>query len=110
MEEDLKIFRVEYLSYQLLDHGQILKFKSRISATSLIGSYSTLNLSLYEQTIFYKFIEWRGLPKDEKLKILKVKYLRNHLLDNYQILIQWKTTLGDKMISKHVESDLWVKI
>ena len=48
MEEYLKIQRVEYLSIHLLDHTQIL------------------NLSLDDQTIFYKFLKWRQpLMEDE---------------------------------------------
>ena len=64
MEDDLKILKVEYLSYHLLDHTQIL------------------NLSLDDQTIFYKSFKWRW-P-------------------------QMKVTLVAKMTSKHVEYDLRV--
>ena len=39
MEDDLKILKVEYISYHLLDHSQIL------------------NLSLDNQTTFYKFLK-----------------------------------------------------
>ena len=41
MENDLKILKVEYLSDHLLDHTQIL------------------NLSLDDQTILYKFFQWK---------------------------------------------------
>ena len=50
MEEDLKILKVENLSKHLLDHTQML------------------NLSLDDQTIFYKYLKWR------RLKILKIEY------------------------------------
>ena len=39
MEDDLKILKVEHISYYLLDHSQIL------------------NLSLDNQTTFYKFLK-----------------------------------------------------
>ena len=61
MEDDLKILKVEYLSNHLLDPTQIL------------------NLSLDDQTILYKFFEWRQPPMEDDLKILKVEYLSNHL-------------------------------
>ena len=67
MKDDLKILKAEYLSNSLLDHTQ------------------NLNLSLVDQTIFYKSFKWRGPPMEDDLKILKVEYLRNHLLDYIQI-------------------------
>jgi hypothetical protein len=57
MEDDLKLFKVEYLSNRLLDHAQIL------------------NLSLECQTILYKSFKWRWLPMEDNLKILKMEYL-----------------------------------
>jgi hypothetical protein len=68
MEDDLKILKVEYISYHLLDHSQIL------------------NLSLDNQTTFYKFLKLSWPPMEDDLKILKVEYLCNHLLDHTQIL------------------------
>ena len=61
MEDDLKILKVEYISYHLLDHSQIL------------------NLSLDNQTIFYKSLKWRWPPMEDDLQILKEEYLSNHL-------------------------------
>ena len=43
MEDDLKILKVEYLSNHLLDNSQIL------------------NLSLVDQTIFYKSFKWDNI-------------------------------------------------
>ena len=60
MEDDLKISKVEYLSNNLLDHTQIL------------------NLSLDDQTIFYKYFTWRWPPMEDDLS--------NHLLDHTQNL------------------------
>ena len=61
MEDDLKILKVEYLSNHLLDHTQIL------------------NLSLYDQTIFYESFLWRQPPKKDDLQILKVEYISKNL-------------------------------
>jgi hypothetical protein len=43
-----------------------------------------LNLRLYGQTIFYKSLKRRQRPMEDDLKILKVEYIRNHLLDHTQ--------------------------
>ena len=61
MEDDLKILKVEYLSNLLLDLTQIL------------------NLSLDDQTIFYKSLKWRRPLMEDDLQILKEEYLSNHL-------------------------------
>ena len=53
--------KVKYLTNHLLDHTQIL------------------NLSIDDQTIFYKSLKWRRPPVEENLKIFKVEYLWNHL-------------------------------
>ena len=55
-------------NYQLLDSTQILK------------------LSWDDQTKLYKPFKWRGPPIEDNLKILKVEYLINRLLDHTQIL------------------------
>ena len=68
MEDDFKILKVEYLSNHLLDNVQIL------------------NLSLDDQTTFYKYFKWRRPPMEDDLKILKAEYLSNHLLEHTQIL------------------------
>jgi hypothetical protein len=64
MEDNIKIWKVEYLSNHLLDHIQIL------------------NLSLYDQTIFYKSFLWRKPLMEDNIKILKMEYLSNPLLDH----------------------------
>ena len=61
MESDLKILEVKYLSNHILDYTQIL------------------NLSLEDQTIYYKYFKWRWPPMEDILKILKVEHLSNHL-------------------------------
>ena len=61
MKEDLKILKVAYPSNLLLDLTQIL------------------NLSLDDQTIFYKSLKWRRPPMEDDLQILKEEYLSNHL-------------------------------
>ena len=50
MEEDLQILNVEYLSHHLLDYTQ------------------SLDLSLNDQTIFYKSLKWRLYPKEDDLR------------------------------------------
>jgi hypothetical protein len=50
MEDDHKILKVEYLSNHLLDHIQML------------------NLSLDDQTIFYKTFKWRRPPMEDNLQ------------------------------------------
>ena len=67
--------KVEYLSNHLLDDTQIL------------------NLSLDDQTIFYKSIQWRRAPMEDDFKKLKVKYLSNHLLDHTPILNRMPTKI-----------------
>ena len=67
MEDNLKILKVEYLSNHSLDHTQVL------------------NLSLDDQTIFYKSQKWRRPRMEDNLKLLKVEYLSNHLLHHTQI-------------------------
>ena len=62
MEDDLKISKLEYLRNPLLDHTQIL------------------NLSLFDQTIFYKSSKWRQPPKEDDLILLKAEYLSNHCM------------------------------
>jgi hypothetical protein len=71
MEDNLKNLKVEYLSNHLLDHTQIL------------------NLSLNDQTIFWKSVKLRWPQMEDNIKILKVEYLSNHLLDHTQILNLW---------------------
>ena len=50
MEDDLKMFKVEYLSNLLLDHTQIL------------------NLSFYDKTIFCQFFKWIWPQIEDDLK------------------------------------------
>ena len=45
-----------------------------------------LDLSLVDQTLFYKSLKLRRPQMEDDLKILKVKYLSNPLLDHTQIL------------------------
>ena len=66
-EEDLKIWKVEYLSNHWLDLTQIW------------------NLSLWDQTRVYKGMKWRRPPMEDDLKIWKVEYLSNHWSDLTQI-------------------------
>ena len=56
--------------------------KSGIFQQPIIGS----NLSLDEQTTFYKSLKWRHPPMEEDLNILKVEYLSIHHLDYTHIL------------------------
>ena len=50
MEDDPKIFKVEYLNNHLMDRTQVL------------------NISLDDQIIFYKSLKWRRPPMEEDLK------------------------------------------
>ena len=68
MGADLKILKLKYLSNHLLDHTQLL------------------NLSLDDQTIFYKSFTGRHPTMEDDLKILKVEYLSEHLLDHTEFL------------------------
>ena len=80
MEDDLKILKVEYLSNLLLDLTQIL------------------NLSLYDQTIFYKSLTWRRPSMEDDLKVSKLEYFSNRLFDHTQILnlcFNYKTSFTD---------------
>ena len=67
MEDELKIFKVEYLRKKWIE------------------SFSNLISTLDDQTIMYKSFEWRRPPMEDGLKILKVEYLSNRLLDHTQI-------------------------
>ena len=58
--------------------------QSGISQQPFIGSYSNLNLSLYDVTIFYESFKLRPTPMEDNLKILKVEYLRTCLMDHTQ--------------------------
>ena len=49
MEHDLTVLKVEYLSNHLLDHTPIL------------------NISLDDQTTFYKSLKWRQSPMEDNL-------------------------------------------
>ena len=55
MEDNLKILDVEFLTNHLLDHTQIL------------------NLSLDDQSIFFKSSKWRQTPMEDNFKILTVE-------------------------------------
>jgi hypothetical protein len=48
--------------------------------------FTILNLSKDGGTIFYKSLKGRPPQIEEDLKILKVEYLSNHLLDHTQVL------------------------
>ena len=68
MEDDLKIFKVEYPSNHWSDLPQIL------------------NLSLGDQTKIKYCLKWRRPKMADDLKILKIEYLSNHLSDLSPIL------------------------
>ena len=83
MEDDLKILEVEYLSNRFLNHTQ------------------TLNLSLYDQTTFYKSFKWRWpyngrlLQNIKKWHISATAYTKIIYLDlDYQTMfyksLKWK--------------------
>jgi hypothetical protein len=54
---------------------------------TLIDSYSNLNLSLYDQTIFCQSFKWRQPPMEDDLKTSKVEYLINC----YWIILKFQT-------------------
>ena len=68
MEDDLKIWKVEYLSNRSLDHTK------------------NLNLDLGDQSKVFKYFKWRQPHMEDNLKILKVEYLSSHFFDPTQIL------------------------
>ena len=74
MEPDLKILEVEYLSNHLMDHTQIL------------------NLSLDDQTIFYKSLKWRQPSMEDNL-ICKDGLKALHVLRGKLEITQSKTQL-----------------
>ena len=87
MEDNLKIQKVEYLINYVLTHKQIS------------------NISLDDQTIFYKSLKWRRPQMEDNLKILKLEYIINILWDHTQILKivlddQPKFTYDDKLQRK----------
>jgi hypothetical protein len=63
MEDDLKIFKLEYRSDHLSDLPQIL------------------NTRLSEHTKIENCLKWRQPQMKDDLKILKLEYLSNHLSD-----------------------------
>ena len=67
MEDDLKIFKVDYLSNHLLHPTK--NFNSNLD-------YQKSNLQI---------LEMKTTSNEDDLKILKVEYLSNHLLDPSQI-------------------------
>jgi hypothetical protein len=75
MEDDLKILLSEYLSNHRRDLPQILELR--------LGD-RTKNINAWNEDDLY--LKWRRHPMEDDLKILKVGYLRNHLLDHTQIL------------------------
>ena len=80
MEDNLKVFKVEYIRTHLLDLPW------------------PLNLSLGDQTKIDFFLKWRRPPMEDNLIILKVEYLSNHLSQiNLSYLPQiWNLSLGDQ--------------
>ena len=69
-EDDLKIWKVEYLTNHRLDLTQIW------------------NLSYWDQTIVWKAMKWRGPPMEEELQgkmTSKYEYLINHSSDLTQM-------------------------
>ena len=63
MEDNLKIFKVEYLSNQWSDLPQIW------------------NLCVGDQTKIKSFLKWRQPPMDDDHKKIQVEYLSNHWSD-----------------------------
>ena len=60
--------------------------------------YFILNLSLDDQTLFYKSLKWRRPQMEDHLKMLKVEYLSIRFLDHTQIssLILYDQTMFSK--------------
>ena len=75
MEDDLKILKVEYLSYPLLDLPRILNLR--------LMNQPKFKIDVNKDNLY---VEWRRPPMEDDLKISKVEYLRNCLLDHAQIL------------------------
>ena len=63
MEDNIKIFKVEYLSNNWFDLPQ------------------TLNFSLRDHPNIEYYLKWRRLPMEDGLQILKVDYLSNYSSD-----------------------------
>jgi hypothetical protein len=104
-EDDLKIWKVEYFSFNWSDLTQIWNLskydqirvykdikwrrpqnmKSGIYQQPLVWSYSNFKLKLWVQIRVYKGIKWRQPPVEDDLKIRKVEYLSNQWSDLTQI-------------------------
>jgi hypothetical protein len=121
MEDNLKIWKVEYLSNQWSDLTQVWKWsywdqlrvykgikgikwrwnlKSGISQQPLVGSYSNLNLKLIWSTqIVHRYqtkmtSNVKQPPTEDDLKIWKVEYLSIHWSDLTQI---WNCSYWDQI-------------
>ena len=66
-----------------------------LNNNNLLDPSQILNLSLDDLTILCKSIKWRQPPMEDDLKILKVEYLSNLLLDHTQ---NKNLSLGDQTI------------
>ena len=74
MEEDLKIFKVEYLSNHWTDFTQILNLS--------LGDKTKIKDAWTEDDHSWKrTTNGRQPPPEEDIKIFKVKYLSNHWSD-----------------------------
>ena len=73
------------LQMKMTSNGrQPQNIKSGISC--FLDHTQILNLDLGDQIKFFKYFKWRRPPMEEVLKIFKVEYLSNHLLDLPKIL------------------------
>ena len=79
-----------------LNGRQPENIKSGLYQQPLIGSYSNFKLKLrWSNNIFYKSFKWGRTPMEDDLKIFKVEYLNNHLMDRTQLL---NISLDDQII------------
>jgi hypothetical protein len=62
------------------------KVQIAISQQPILRSYPHFKLRLRYQSKVFKYFKWRRPPKEDDLKILKVEYFSNYLLDQTQTL------------------------
>ena len=78
--DDQTIFILQILKMKMTSNGRRSQnVKSGISQKPHFVACTNLNLSLYDQTVFYKSLKLRQPSMKDDLKILIVEYLSNQL-------------------------------
>ena len=88
MEDDLKILKVEYLSYHLLDLPHILNLR--------LMDQPKFKIDVNEDNLY---IKWRQSTMEDDLKIAKGEYLHNHCMDHDLWVPRWNLEGNSEEIS-----------